>query len=400
MGYQSIFLVRQIKRNHALRIPNTRPIWLILVAYIFINLYWIYPYLVASTSESFLWSAVVTEEITRDLSQESGFPNVIRLLEGTFNMGIIEVTPPQASGIYPFWLMASFVPPILAFSALIWRSSFYRYTLFFSAIAIIGILLTMGTNAPLNLYSILLFYTPLTSYLQILLREPDKWGFLVAFGFSFLIAITTFNILVRLRSTSYKKRVNTKNVLSVCFVLFCFSSVIIYFFPAYYDSMHNLYHPVVLPDDFNILQKNFKDSGVNRVFITPYSPSNTTWVKNIGTFDLYHVGSPVPNIAAYDYNNVEKYHKYLLDAVVTNKTNKIEDILYPLGTSDLLFHNDTIGLFNKQVLNRLLSSLDGTTLVDSFGFFKLFKVGDNEKEISVVNIPKDNALVVGGLNQL
>jgi hypothetical protein len=400
VGISVLYLVRQIKRNHTLRIPNTRPIWLILFAYISINMYWIYPYLVSSTSESFLWSAVVTEEITRDLSQESGFPNVIRLLEGTFNMGIIDVIPPQASGIYPFWMIVSFVPPILAFSALIWKNSYYRYTLFFSAIAIIGILLTMGTNAPLNLYSVLLFYTPLTSYLQILFREPDKWGFLVAFGFSFLIAITTFNILVRLRSTAHKKRVNTKNALSVCFVLFAFSAVIIYFFPAYYDSMHSLYRPVVIPDDFNILQENFKNSGVNRVFLSPYSPSNTTWVKNIGTFELYHVGSPVPNIAAYDYNNVEKYHKYLLDAVVTNKTNKMEDILYPLGTSYLLFHNDTIEPFNKQVSNRLLSSLDGTRLVDSFGFFKLFKIGDNEKEISVVNIPKYNALIVGGLDQL
>jgi hypothetical protein len=400
VGISVLFLVRQIKRNHTLRIPNTRPIWLILVAYISINLYWIYPYLLSTTSESFLWSAVVTDEITRDLSQESGFPNVIRLLEGTFNMGIIEVIPPQASEIYPFWLIVSFVPPILAFSALIWKNSYYRYTLFFSTIAIIGILLTMGTNAPLNLYSVLLFYTPLTSYLQILFREPDKWGFLVAFGFSILIAITTFNILVRLKSTNHKKRVNTKNVLSVCFVIFTFSSVIIYFFPAYYDSMHSLYRPVVIPGDFNILQENFKNSDVNRVFISPYSPSNTTWVKNIGTFELYHVGSPVPNIAAYDYNNVEKYHKYLLDAVVTNKTNKIEDILYPLGTSYMLFHNDTIDPLNKHVSNRLLSSLDGTRLVDSFGFFKLFKVGDNEKEIPVVNIPRHNALIVGGLNQL
>jgi hypothetical protein len=400
VGISAIFLARYIKKNHTLKISVTRPIWLILAAYISINLYWIYPYLVSSTSESFLWSAVVTEEITRDLSQESGFPNVIRLLEGTFNMGIIEVIPSQASGLYPFWLIASFVPPILAFSALIWRNSVYRYTLFFSVIAIIGILLTMGTNAPLNLYSGLLFYTPLTSYLQILFREPDKWGFLIAFGFSFLIAITTFNTLVRLKSTYHKKRVNSKNVLSVCFVLFTFSSVIIYFFPAYYDSMYSLYRPVVIPDDFSILEENFKDSGVNRVFISPYSPGNTTWVNNIGTFELYHVGSPVPNIAAYDYNNLEKYHKYLLDAVVTNKTNKIEDILYPLGTSYLLFHNDTIEPFNKQVSNRLLSSLDGTRLVDTFGFFKLFKIGDNEKEIPVMIIPRYNALIVGGLNQL
>ena len=112
--------------------------------------------------------------------------------------------------------------------------------------------------------------------------------------------------------------------------------------------MDALYHPVARPKDLDILQETLRISGINRALSTPYSPSDTTWMNDSGSFDLYHVGSPVPNIAASDHNKVEQYHKYFLDLVVTNKTNRIADLLYPFGTSYLLFNNDTIEPFAKE----------------------------------------------------
>ena len=330
-----IFILKNIRRNRTnLKTVLLKPISLTVVAYILINLYWIYPYLVSSTSESFLWSAVVTEEITRELSRESDFLSVLRLIEGTFNMGIINVTPDQTSNLYSIWFFASLVPPILAFSSVLFlkkrKKVLDKSIVSFCGLAIIGILLTMGSNAPFDVYSALLFQTPLTAYLQILFREPDKWGFLVALAYSFLIVISCFKILDKLKSNNDKK-LNFRNVLSTCFMLFILSSIVIYAHPAYQDSMYDLYRPIVLPDDFRNLQNNLNRVVNDKVFLTPNSPGNTTWVKNIGTFDLYHVASPVPNIAAYDYNTVEKYHKYLIDSIITNKTTNIENIIYPLG---------------------------------------------------------------------
>ena len=295
-----IFTLRNVRRNKSrLKSILLKPISVTIVAYVMINMYWIYPYLVSSTSESFLWSAVVTEEITRELSRESDLLSVLRLIEGTFNMGIIDVTPDQASNLFPIWYFASLVPPVLAFSSVLFlkdrKNGLDKIILFFCALAIIGILLTMGSNAPFNIYSALLFQTPLTAYLQILFREPDKWGFLVALAYSFLIVIFCFKILDRLKSRIYKKP-NIRSVLSICFMSFILFTFVIYVYPAYRDSMYDLYRPIVFPRDFNNLNNNLTKFVNNKVFLTPYSPGNTTWVKNIGTFDLYHVASPVPNI--------------------------------------------------------------------------------------------------------
>jgi hypothetical protein len=396
-----LFIFQNGQNRSKLKAILLKPISVTIVAYVMINLYWIYPYLVSSTSESFLWSAVVTEEITRELSRESGFLNVLRLIEGTFNMGIIEVTPGQASSFFPLWFVVSLVPPVLAFSSVLFlknkNKGLNKIILLFCALAIIGIFLTMGTNTPFGVYSALLFQTPLTAYLQILLREPDKWGFLVALSYSFLIVISFFKILEWLKSSSYKKP-NIRNILSLCFILFVLFSFGVYVYPAYQDSMYNLYRPIVFPADFKSLNNNLSKFVINKVFLTPYSPGDTTWVKNIGTFDLYHVASPVPNIAASDYNSVEKYHKYLIDSIVTNKTSDVENIIYPLGTSYLIFHNDTLTAQTEKLQNMLASKAVGGSFINNFGFFNLFRFGDNQSNIKPVSVPVNHALVSGGLD--
>src|SRR6185436_11187093 len=131
------------------------------------------------------WRTVVTEESTRDLSSDSYPLNVLRLLESTYNMGSISVVPSSESEFYSVWIFASFVIPIFAFSSLFWKKRMFQYALFFSILSILGLLLVTGNNIPFNLYTTLLFYTPLISSLQMLFREPDKWAFLATFGYSF-----------------------------------------------------------------------------------------------------------------------------------------------------------------------------------------------------------------------
>jgi hypothetical protein len=376
---------------------GARPIALIMIVYISINLYWIYPYLVSSQSENFQWSAAVTEETTRELSRESDFLNVVRLLEGTFNMGQIRVSPSTSSDLYSIWLLASFVVPVAGFSALVWwKRNLFRYAILFSAISVIGILLTMGTNAPFSLYSILLFHTPIFSSLQILFREPDKWGFLVAFGFSFLIVISGYNILTGLGHVRHKK------ILSAFFVSLLLSSIAIYFYPAYSDSTENLYRPVVIPDDFKDLDNRWTVVGSEKTFMTPFAPYNTTWGKDKGTSDLYAMAAPVPNIAPSDYNNVEKYHKYFVNSIVRNKTYGIQQMIYPLGTSYIIYHNDSLMPLNKQLIEKIISlSVEVKPNKNkNTGLFKIFDVGKNEGDIEQAGILHNNILVVGGLGRL
>lgn len=383
------------KKNRKLSLLNAaRPITLIVLVYVSVNLYWIYPYIISSQSENFQWSAAVTEETTRELSRESNFLNVIRLLEGTFNMGKIEVVPNQSSEFYSIWVIASFVVPVVSFAALAWwKTILFRYAVFFSIMSAIGIILTMGTNAPLDSYLVMLFHIPMVSILQILLREPDKWGFLVAFGFSFLIVISGFNILSKLERLPYRK------IISTSFVALLLGSIAVYFYPAYRDSTENLYRPVVLPVDFRNLNKGWNTVGADKTFIMPYAPYNTTWGKDKGVLDLYSIAAPVPNIAPSDYNYVEKYNKNLVNSIVRNKTHSIEDMIYPLGTSNLIYHNDSLFPQNVELLGKLMDSLDGIDNIEDVGLFKVFSVGNNEKFIQQAEVLRDNTLVVGGLDR-
>jgi hypothetical protein len=383
------------KNRKILLLHAARPIATIMLVYISVNLYWIYPYLNSSQSENFQWSAAVTEQITEELSRESNFQNVIRLLEGTFNMGKINVFPAEGSAFNSIWLLASFVVPVISFAALIWwKRNLFRYALFFSVLSVIGIFLTMGTNAPFNLYSILLFYTPVISNLQILFREPDKWGFLVAFGFSFLIVISGFNILNKLEHLPHKK------ITSSCFAALLLVGIAVYFYPAFRDSTENLYRPVVLPEEFKNLNNQWTSVGADKTFLMPYAPYNTTWGKDKGTLDLYSAAAPVPNLAPSDYNNVEKYYKYLANSIVRNKTYSVEDMIYPLGTSYITYHNDSLMPRNEELLEKLMVSLDKSKPVKENGLFKIFSIGDNEKNIGQAEMLPYNALVVGGLDRL
>jgi hypothetical protein len=382
------------KKNSKILYQAARPIALILVVYVSVNLYWIYPYLVSSQSENFQWSAAITEETTQELSRESSFPNVIRLLEGTFNMGQIQVSPTSSSNFYSVWLLASFVVPVVSFLALIWwRKNLISYGIFFSLATVLGILLTMGTNTPFNLYSYLLFYTPLFSSLQILFREPDKWGFLVAFGFSFLIVISGFSILSKLEHLRHK------TIISTCFVALLLSSIAIYFYPAYRDSTESLYRPVVIPKEFKDLDNMWEFVGAEKTFVMPYAPYNTTWGKDKGTLDLYPLSAPVPNLYPSDYNNVEKYQKYLLDSIVRNNTNRIQEMIHPLGTSYIIYHNDSLMPLNKELLDGIKHSSDEVKPDKKAGLFKIFDIGKMKNNTGQADILQHNALIVGGLDR-
>jgi glucose/arabinose dehydrogenase len=399
-GLSIIFIIKYIRKNQKLTVQPLKPIFFIIAVYMLVNMYWIYPYALSSKSETFVWNDVVTEESTRALSSESQLLNVFRLIEGNYNLGTINVVPSDTSVLYPIWLFASFVIPILAFSSfssLLWKKNFLKYTLFFSVISIVGLFFTIGSNAPFNFYSIFLFYTPLISNLQLIFREPDKWGFMVAFGFSFLTVIASFNILNKLENMSMN--INYKRIFSVCFISFILIFITIYFLPAYKDSIQNLYRPILLPTEFMNLNNYLKSINTDKVFIIPHTVDNTTWATDKGIRNLYSVASSVPNIAvSWVYANIHKYHDYLVNSIIENKTDNIEDIIYPLGTSYLIYHNDTLMPHNNELLNKLSSSLKGVKSLKNIGFFKIFKIGD-EKKIGEVNIPMHNSLIVGGLDQ-
>src|SRR5690242_8769166 len=128
-----------------------KPVLLILSLYLLINAYWIYPYILSSREKEVAPSRVQTEEIVKLLSRDSNFLNVFRLIEDWVCCPrTVNVEPSQTSLLSVLWLPASFVIPILAFSSLLIKKH-TKYVIAFSILALIGIFLTLGYQAPINI---------------------------------------------------------------------------------------------------------------------------------------------------------------------------------------------------------------------------------------------------------
>src|SRR6185436_4730550 len=89
-----------------------------------------------------------------------------------------------------------------------------------------------------------------------------------------------------------------------------------------------------------------------------------------------------------------------------NRIRDITNLIYPLGTSYLIFHNDT---WSKNVNNykqgnlellRKISQLDNIKNEKNIGIYKIFNVLDNgtNKPVHQVNIPSQSIMVLGGLD--
>jgi hypothetical protein len=391
IGISIYFIFSNIRNKQALpKLGIT--ITSIILLYLLVNLYWMYPYYLYSLSSgqgSLLPSILVTEELTMILSRDSIFLNVIRLIQDWWQPRIIDVNPDQTSFLYPFWLFASFVPPIVAFSALLLRKN-RKYVLLFTAMGIVGIVLTLGTNGPYNFYSILLFEAPLLPSLQYSFRDPDKWAFMIALAYSFLLSMITFEILRKVKGLKHS------NILAGSFLALILGSFLLYSYPTYSSTAQKVLDPIVIPTEYGKLNRYLKNIDTERIFFIFQDYAPTVWNKQREFYGFDQRVSDKPNTMAYQYLPVsENYHEYIADAILSNKSNKINNLIFPLGTSYIIYSNDEV---NKNVtkLKELSLSRDFTHIKD-IGFIKIFKA-DKNTNVRELHIPKQQIVLVGGLD--
>ena len=388
----SIFFLLQNLRKKNRKFTLMRPILLIISLYLVLNLYWIYPYVLYNSNSgdiSIIPSTLVTNERTEYYSQHSDYLTVLRLIQDWWQARMADVSPPETSLLYPVWLFASFVFPILALSSLILTRNSKKIMLLYM-IGIIGILLTLGTNAPLNFYSIFLFDFPLPTILQYLFRDPDKWGFLIAFAFSFLLSISTFELLKRVNKLRHAK------ILNGCVISLILTAFIVYVYPIYSSTSQEL-SPVTLPSDFEKLGLHLKTLNSERVFyiLQDYVPSEWSKGRDVN-FLLYQQSSTKPNLGKYPISS-QNYLNYFTNSLLSNKTNNVNNFIYPLGTSYVIFNNDTSYVKHSEIL-RELSQLQEFENIHNIGFFKIFRAGDVGNDNFYLHIPKQNLILVGGLD--
>ncbi|MGH9975476.1 MAG: hypothetical protein ACRD8Z_06530 [Nitrososphaeraceae archaeon] len=378
-----------LKRQFRLRTGIT--LLVILSFYTLLNSYWIYPFIVSinsgdlDTSSSFGY--IVTEETTESFSFNSYLSNTLRGLDDYQ----LQLAPSESSPLYLFWMAAGFVVPALAFSALLSRR-FFRYSIVFSLIAVVGIFLSMGSNAPFDFYSTLLFGLPFLSEYNALFRDPNKWAILITFSYSMLLSIISFKVL------NFAKKIRPKKVLAGLYLIVIVGSIAITsYFPYRFDLIDS-FEPVTIPNDLGDLNRYLQTLNIDKVLYLPYFPgySSSTWNNLIYPNELFELASTKANLGYYPILS-QNYYRYLSNLIMTNKTDNVNRLFTPYGTSHLIYHNDTDSAENVELFTKL-SSLDELKKVRDVGIFEIFKSDNNDN--STVNISKLDVAAIGGLEKL
>jgi hypothetical protein len=311
-----------------------------------------------------------------------------------------QVEPTQTSTIYPLWLLASFAVPIVAFSCFLYKRN-NRIILVFLFASIIGIILAMGTQSPANYYE-LIFLIPLGW----VFRDPNKWSFLIAFGYSFLISIAVLKFM-DLNLGRFRLQ---KPLVACCFSVALLFSIGLTSYPIYVSTFgeDGRMSPVLMPSEFGELNAFMSNISDAKIFYLPYPSATTNWSNGHIVGSLYQQFSSKSSV---DVGNptlanpaVRNYYNYFVKNVIQNGSANVNNLIYPFGTEYLVFHDDS----TKHAQNReLLSSLyekDGMSNIRNIGFFKIFRLDSNNDDerldFQPFNVIDKNTQVVQGLDKL
>jgi len=388
------------KNNRKQAIHLAIPLIAIIFFYSLVNMYWIYPYYLASKLGTLAPNYEFTQENLDLLSRESIFLNSIRVMAYWINSDVVK--PYEHSLFFQVWLYASFVVPVVAFSSLVIKKSI-KYSIIFSGIALFAIFLAMGTQAPFNYYNALVAVPGLSKFAW-LFRDPDKLTFFIAFAYSFLIGIFSYKFLSFIR----KIRNNDKKKLTIAgtFLFLLISSIVVSAYPFYKARMEPL-DPVILPKEFDMLNAYLLSKNPERVYFVPYPQEETQWDKNGRVSSIYQTHSIKPSIESTEYSlPARNYYNFLVSSIMENRSKNIGNLIHPLGTSYLIFHDDTWSrtllennTSNVELLKKLYHVGDLKN-VNNIGFYKIFKTNatDNNATAGEVNIPSHSLIVSGGLD--
>jgi hypothetical protein len=376
------------------------PFFTIIFLYIAVNLYWIYPYYSSIQDSSFELGPyyILTKEIGEVLSNDNNLLNTFRLVGDWTDLQLVE--PTQISPIYPLWLFASFAVPIVAFSSFLYTRN-NRFGLIFLFASIIGILLAMGTLSPTSYYE-LIFLIPFGW----IFRDPNKWSFLIAFGYSFLISIAVLKFM-DLNLGRFGPR---KSFVACCFSLVLLFSIGLTSYPVYVTTFgeEGRMSPILIPPEFGKLNTYLSNISDSKIFYLPYPAASTNWSNGHTVGNLYQqlsskssidVGNPTLSNPA-----VRNYYNYFVKNVIQNSSANIDNLIYPFGTEYLVFHDDSPSHTQNSALLSSIYENDGMSNIQNIGFFKIFRLNSKNENGSVhlepFNIINKNTQVVQGLDKV
>ena len=100
------------------------------------------------------------------------------------------------------------------------------------------------------------------------------------------------------------------------------------------------------------------------------------------------------------------YYNHFVESIIENRSKNIGNLVYPLGTSYIIFHNDTWNIRNGSIdkanleLLRRLNELEGFEHQANIGFFSIYNAKEDIPNNLQFNIPKQTIAATGGLDML
>lgn len=357
---------------------------------ILLNIYWMLPIIlgIKNGGEIEPWYLQSVENVEL-LSRNSDILNVIRITDFWRYFVMFDT--------YPFWTLASFMIPILVFSSILffnlYPERFKNIVIVFLGMGFLFIFLGMGLNSPVRqIYEILINLPQ-----GWLFRAPNRWAFLVAFVYSFLIGTTIIGISLRFRSA---KSIIRKSLLVSILII-----ISIYIFPGINEYLFVKYIPIQLPNDYmvanNVLAQELDERNFsNSLWLPENKEIKTTWAGDriIGQPVLgIDRSSSMPSLGSYS-KGAKNYIYFISESIINNNTYSISSLLSVANIRYIVVHDDIPSITkNIKKLKNNLNLQNNISILNNTGFISIYKADSNEK---MFFIPNDIFISYQGLDKL
>lgn len=376
------------------RIGLLRSFLILLTTFLVTSMYWIAPYIASLLEGVSGPPAVLTVEVVNMLSASSGPLNAFRGIGYWWPR--TDMALQGELGVA--WGVASYIVPVMAFSALLFRRD--RLTLSLTAMALIFFVLSMGTNWGLGgAYSWLTFDAPLSRQIGWLLRDPDKWAGPMWLTYCLLIMVT----LLELNSRSRLKfggwsdgRNKTAAMFLTCIILL--SGFMVFAVPSVNGHMNGIYVPMEVPGEYYSTNDWLAglDGDFNVLWLPNTLGTSTNWTSNMVS-NIENMYSGKPDIGGTTVYGAY-YRSFLSQTLAENRTDHFGKLLATAGIKYLIVREDVPELHSLiDAMESSLSWQKDMALVRQDGALKVYEVIEDVKLVYAT----DNIIsVIGGLSSL
>lgn len=367
---------------------------ILLTSFLITSMYWIAPYLTSLLSGSGGPTTVLTVEVVNMLSANSNPLNALRGIGYWWP----RVDIVAHGGLEGVWAVASYIVPVTAFSALIFRRD--RITISLTGMAVLFFILSMGTNWPLGgIYSWLTFDAPLSGQVGWLLRDPDKWAGPLWLTYVLLMMVTVLGLSGRVKGRLWRwfgKKQEIAAMSLICVLLL--SGFTVFAAPSVNGQMNGIYVPVKVPSEYYSTNDWLASLGGNfNVIWLPTSLGlSTNWTGDMVS-NIENMYSGKPDIGGTTVYG-SYYRSFLSETLAENRTDQFGRLLAASGTKYLIIREDIPSLRDlTQSMESSLSWQKDMTMVREDGALRVYEVLE---DMNLVYATNNVISVLGDLSDL